>query len=158
MELHPRTHTQLKVAIVMPNHWSALLGGAELQVRYLSEAVLDHPGLTLRYFVGKVDPDFSHPDYDVVELKSPFTPGTRLARLAGASRLYRELSAYSPDVIYQRVGSTYTGVTAFMRGDIARPWCGTLRETMTSHQNGTHCARHCARGKATGGVRAAQRH
>lgn len=99
-----------RLAIVLPSHWSALRGGAELQVRYLLDRITDPPWSQVRYFAGNVDADFSADGYTVVNLGRGRRG--RGARVVQSLRLHRALARFRPHVIYQRVGCAYTGVAA----------------------------------------------
>lgn len=101
----------MRVAVVLPSHWSRLTGGAEQQVRYLLEALVGDPDLRVRYFAGNVDPHFRSSSYEVVPLSAGSTPGRR-SRLLQSRRLYEELALFAPHVIYQRVGCVFTGIAA----------------------------------------------
>ena len=99
-----------RVCIVLPFHWSASVGGAEMQVRLLAERLRARGVADLHLVVRHADPGFVPEGHRLHVLP-------RRRSLCGtfpldAPALLARLDAISPDVVYQRVACTYTGVAA----------------------------------------------
>jgi len=100
-----------KICIVVPNHISAKIGGAQYQAELIAQALYE----TGEYFVYVLTrwsaPGFSSSAYQLVNFSNGLTRrGRFLMDLPG---LYRALKRIGPDIIYQRVGCTFTGLVAY---------------------------------------------
>jgi glycosyltransferase involved in cell wall biosynthesis len=109
----------VRVCIVMPSHWSAKFGGAELQVRLLAERLVEDGRFELHFVAANADPAHRPAGYALHRL-----PSRR--RIAGqyllhAPALARCLHEIAPDVLYQRVGSLLSGVAARYSRVAGRP-------------------------------------
>ena len=108
MALKPR----IRVCVVMPGHWSAFMGGAQYQTQRIVEALVKDGRFKVHYLARSFAPDYQPDTYDVHTIHTLF--GKRKGYLfLDAPSLLRTLKAIKPDVIYQRVGSSYTGVAAW---------------------------------------------
>lgn len=101
---------RLKICILVPTHWEALMGGSQYQAKILTERLVDAGSFDVHYVARRIDPHYSPEGYTLHWLK-----GRR--KLAGTLiqdtlRLWQMLRRIEPDVIYQRVGCAYTGVAA----------------------------------------------
>jgi glycosyltransferase involved in cell wall biosynthesis len=100
-----------KLCIVMSSHWAANSGGAELQVRRLIEELTHSADLELSYLARNIVESSPEYRYSLVRIETP-----RWLRRFGywpdSVRLYRMLQRERPDIVYQRVGSAYTGICA----------------------------------------------
>ncbi|RMH70489.1 MAG: glycosyltransferase [Gemmatimonadetes bacterium] len=99
-----------KICFVLPTHWSYQIGGAELQVQYITDYLAEH-----------------RPDYQLWYLcrYARTSPGSRvnIITLTHQSKkipfvldfweMNCILNRIKPDVIYQRVGCAYTGFVAW---------------------------------------------
>jgi len=100
-----------KIAILLPFHWSAIQGGAEYQARLICQHLVASGRFEVHWISRHIHPDFQAQGYTTHQI------GKRHGLRAKAfffdhmalSRLLREIH---PDVIYQRVGSAYTGIAA----------------------------------------------
>lgn len=104
------TQKRLKVCVLVPTHWEALMGGSQYQAKILTEKLIDAGSFDVHYVARRVNPQYSPQGYTLHWLN-----GRR--KLAGTMvqdtlRLWRMLRRISPDVIYQRVGCAHTGIAA----------------------------------------------
>lgn len=96
---------------MLPNHWAAGFGGAEYQAQCLIDAV-DKTGLfEIIYLAREINPNFTTKQYCIHNIGSQ-TSLRRYALFFDSNKLYSTLKHLSPDVIYQRVGCSYTGVAS----------------------------------------------
>ena len=98
--------------MVVPTHWDFLMGGAQLQAKFLLEELITRPGVKVNYFASRVNAN------------SKQTEGYTLTQISPPGRLHRyglfwdyfslqqHLAHYKPDLIYQRVATAYTGICA----------------------------------------------
>ena len=95
----------------MPTHWAAGFGGAEYQAQCLIDALEGTSLYDITYLAGDTNPDFKTDKYKIYNVGSK----CRLRRYAlffDSCKLYKQLKSISPDIIYQRVGCSYTGIAA----------------------------------------------
>lgn len=101
---------RLKVCVLIPTHWEALMGGSQYQAKILIERLIDAGSFDVHYVARRVNPLHSPEGYTLHWLKGgPKLAGTMVQ---DTLRLWRALRRISPDVIYQRVGCAYTGIAA----------------------------------------------
>lgn len=100
-----------RVCMIVESHWRAAMGGAELQARYIAEGLCSRGDFEVHYLARNcVEPPGGDP-YPVTRIGD--TRGLRRrAVFFDAPRLWRALEALDPDVIYQRMRQSYTGVAA----------------------------------------------
>ena len=100
-----------KLCIVIPAHWSAVMGGSEYQVKCLIDKLVPQEQFEIYYLTRRYDPRFHPEGYKIIKVA-----GTRGIRRYGfffdVFRLLKLLYKIHPDVIYQRVGCAYTGIVA----------------------------------------------
>jgi len=101
-----------KVAIVVPTHWDFLMGGAQLQAKLLLEELISRPGVEVNYLASRVNTSAAAPREYALTQVSP--PGLlhRYGLFWDYFSLQRHLKSYQPDLIYQRVATAYTGISA----------------------------------------------
>lgn len=87
------------------------MGGAEYQAKLLLEQALARNCFDIVYLTRNVSKDYSPAGYRIVQL--PTRRPLAGTFLLDSMSLYANLKQLSPDVIYQRVGCTYTGVGAY---------------------------------------------
>lgn len=102
-----------RLCVVLPSHWAAVNGGAELQARYLVDALLATGRYAVTYVARNAPKGGSVPGYEVVRVGRG---GGRGGLVADAPSLYRALASIRPEIIYQRVGGAYTGICAAYAG------------------------------------------
>jgi glycosyltransferase involved in cell wall biosynthesis len=101
-----------RVSIVLPSHWSMRQGGAEYQANILACELVKR-GHEVSWLARLVPPAGKFQDYPIHEIVQRFNyKWTKPNFFFGAIQLTRKLEEIKPDVIYQRVGCAYTGITA----------------------------------------------
>ncbi len=102
----------LRLCVLVPSHWEALMGGSEYQAKVLIEFLLQHHDVDVTYLTTLDKPDFRPTGYEIVRF-SDRSGIRRYGSFFDALRLYRALSRLKPDVIVQLVGCAHTGIAAF---------------------------------------------
>jgi glycosyltransferase involved in cell wall biosynthesis len=99
-----------RVCMVVESHWRAAMGGAELQARYIAEGLSARPDFSVHYLARNclAEPADSYPVTRIGDTRGI----RRRAVFFDAPRLWRALEALDPDVVYQRMRQSYTGVAA----------------------------------------------
>lgn len=101
-----------KIVIIVPKHWSAMMGGSQYQVKCLLTRLAQPKHGEIYYLTKQFDSSYNPRGYQLVPIGTGnvFKPN----RFAwDALPLMRLLKALEPDVIYQRVGCAYTGIAAY---------------------------------------------
>lgn len=100
-----------RIAILLPSHWSANLGGAEYQAKLICQHLVRSGRFEVHWLSRRIHPDYRPQGYTTHKIATHH--GLRSKAFffdhIALSRLLREIR---PDVIYQRVGSAYTGIAA----------------------------------------------
>lgn len=102
----------LKLCIVTPSHWKAVMGGSQYQAKVLIEYLSRHYDVEITYLTTRTDPSYRPEGYEIVKFSSP-SGLRRFAFFFDAVKLYRALARARPDVIFQIVGTAHTGIAAF---------------------------------------------
>lgn len=102
--------TRRRIALVSPYHWTSATGGAELQMRFLLDRLVELDRFDVAYFTANVSSCFSPRGYRIYSLRK--TANSR-STLNDIKPLLRALATFNPHVIYQRVGGPYTGAAAW---------------------------------------------
>ena len=97
--------------MVVESHWRAVMGGAELQARFIAEGLAARGGFEIHYLARRCLPGPAGDPYAVTCIGND-SGIRRRAVFFDAPRLWRALEAIDPDVIYQRMRQSYTGVAA----------------------------------------------
>jgi glycosyltransferase involved in cell wall biosynthesis len=103
--------TRVKLCILVPAHWEALMGGSQYQAKVLVDYLLSHYDVDIAYLTTNAHPSFKPDGYRIV----PFSDRRGLRRYGSffdVVRLYRALARERPDIILQFVGSAHTGIAA----------------------------------------------
>jgi glycosyltransferase involved in cell wall biosynthesis len=108
----------VKICVVVPTHLSFQSGGAQYQVEQIVKRLSAETGTDVLYLARRFDPSFIPCGYRLRRIP----PGPRLRirggrNLLDAAGLLRALRRFRPDAIYQRVGSAFTGVSAYYARD-----------------------------------------
>lgn len=103
---------KLKLCVLVPAHWEALMGGSEYQAKVLIEFLLAHHDVDVTYLTAFHNPDFRPSGYGIVRFSDRHGI-RRYGAFFDAFRLYRALRRLKPDVIVQLVGCGHTGIAAF---------------------------------------------
>lgn len=101
-----------KLCIVTPSHWAAVFGGSEQQIMHLLASPIVKSKFFISYVAYSVNEEYVPDEYSIIKLKRSFS-GKKAATIASSINLFCTLKSLRPDVIYQRVGCAYTGVSAF---------------------------------------------
>lgn len=112
-----------KVAILLPSHWSAIQGGAEYQAKLICQHLVSSGRFEVHWLSRRIHPHYRAQGYTAHQIAEP--AGWRAkAFFFDHLALSRLLHVIRPDVIYQRVGSAYTGIAArhAMQNDCRLIW------------------------------------
>jgi len=97
--------------VVIPTHWDFRMGGSQYQAKLLIEELHKNHNASISYFAARVPAAREFPDHQVVCTGwSDFL--RRFGHFWDYFRLLKALRAFAPDVIYQRVCCSYTGIAA----------------------------------------------
>jgi glycosyltransferase involved in cell wall biosynthesis len=101
---------RIKLCILIPTHWEALMGGAQYQAKILIEHLVRLGTFDIHYVAQQVANSYVPQGYSIHRVEG----GRRIVGtfVWDVPRLWRLLRSLNPDVIYQRVGCAYTGVAA----------------------------------------------
>jgi glycosyltransferase involved in cell wall biosynthesis len=102
---------RMKLCILVPAHWEALMGGSQYQAKVLVDYLLAHYNVDIAYLTTRAHPSFKPEGYRIV----PFSDRKGVRRYGSffdVVRLYRALTRERPDIILQFVGSAHTGIAA----------------------------------------------
>jgi glycosyltransferase involved in cell wall biosynthesis len=99
------------IVLLLPTHWAAVLGGAEYQVKILSEHLRATGRVRLTWVCRRIAEDYRPEGYEIRQV-APHTGLRKRGLFLDHFRLGRLLQELAPDAIYQRVGCAYTGIAA----------------------------------------------
>ena len=100
-----------RLCILLPTHWSAQLGGAELQIKTLLERLVAQNSFDVHYVARNIDPAHRPEGYSLHRIPARRQiSGYFMFDVPGVVHLLNRLQ---PDVIYQRVACAYTGAAAY---------------------------------------------
>ncbi|HEX6994497.1 MAG TPA: glycosyltransferase family 4 protein [Gammaproteobacteria bacterium] len=108
----PSRHAKPRVCVLLPVHWSAIMGGSQYQAKLLIERLLERYDVDVHYLTVDCEPDH-RPDGYALHRFSSRDGVRRHGYFFDALRLYRALRALRPDVVYQQVGCAHTGIAAW---------------------------------------------
>ena len=97
--------------MLLPSHWAAALGGAEYQARCLIDVIAETELFEIIYLAREINPEFKTNQYKIYNIGSQLGL-RRHALFFDFKKLYSTLKSISPDIIYQRVGCSYTGIAS----------------------------------------------
>lgn len=101
-----------KICILMPVHYLASRGGgAESQIRLVMDTIEKTDKYDIHFLCRRV-PTYMPKNHNIWKIGSENGLG-KIWTFIDASRIYRTLKHISPQIIYQNVGSAYTGIAAF---------------------------------------------
>lgn len=97
----------------MPGHYSDVMGGAQYQVKCLIEYFAKlNKAHEIYYVTRNFDEHYSPSNYRIVKIPLP-TGGKNTSLIRDFPSILKLLNDIKPDVIYQRVASSYTGAAAY---------------------------------------------
>jgi glycosyltransferase involved in cell wall biosynthesis len=100
-----------KLCIILPNHWSWMMGGSQYQVKCLLEANILQKEFEISVLSRRLDVLHKPQNYRLNQIVRPFTM-QRYGFFFDSPFLWRKLIALSPDIIYQRMASSHAGIAA----------------------------------------------
>ena len=106
------SQTRTRLCLVTPQHPSYSMGGAEFQIECMLERLVELGRYDIAYVARGVDPEFRPSGYRIARIGTDPRP-PRFGYSMDAVPLYRALSAFRPQIIYQRVACGYSGIAAF---------------------------------------------
>lgn len=103
---------RLRLCVLLPVHWSAIMGGSQYQAKLLIERLLERYDVDIHYLTVQCAPDH-RPEGYVLHRFSGRGGIRRYGYFFDALRLYRTLRKLRPDIVYQQVGCAHTGIAAW---------------------------------------------
>lgn len=101
-----------KLCIITPAHWSHGMGGAEYQVKLLVDKMLLNKNVHLIYLSRRIEKGFRPSQYDLIKISTD-NMFQQYGFFFDTFSLLKLLKKIKPDIIYQRVGCSYTGIAAY---------------------------------------------
>src|SRR5580704_4967151 len=103
-----------RVCVIVENHPSVVMGGAQYQGHLLAEEIARRPGVEVIYLARDVPPDAAsiYKMPYAMRKMGTFAGISRRAGLFDARELWRALNELKPDVVYQQMRQSYTDVCA----------------------------------------------
>ncbi len=102
---------KLRLAVVVPVHWAAFMGGSQFQAKLLIEHLMEADDYEITYLAHRTQEGYESDSHRVVTTRG-WQRLRRYTDLSESSSLYRALRALKPDLIYQRAASGFTGIAA----------------------------------------------
>ena len=106
-----QTGAVTRVCIIVESHWRSVMGGAELQARFIAEGLAARGDFEVHYLARRCLDVPADDPYRVIRIGNA-DGFRRRAVFFDAPHLWRTLHAVNPDVIYQRMRQSYTAVAA----------------------------------------------
>jgi glycosyltransferase involved in cell wall biosynthesis len=103
---------KLRLCVLVPAHWEALMGGSEYQAKVMIEFLLANHDVDIVYLTAYAKPGFTPEGYRIVRF-SDRRGLRRYGSFFDSLRLYGALRRLKPDAIVQFVGCAHTGIAAF---------------------------------------------
>lgn len=100
-----------KLCIIIPAHWSAIMGGSQYQAKCLIDKLVPTEQFEVSYLTRRYEPEFHPEGYKIIKV-ADVRSIRRYGSFFDVFRLLKLLHQIQPDVIYQRVGCAYTGIAA----------------------------------------------
>ena len=100
----------MKICFLLPAHWSGNLGGAELQVKYIMDALREEGGHEIYYITRETS--LSNDNGVKIYQINYGSYLSKFVHYVDYSQVMALLKQIAPDVIYTRVDSSYVGMAA----------------------------------------------
>lgn len=100
------------ICILMPGHYSDVMGGAQYQVKLLIDQMAQIGDYNIFYITRNYDRNYSPEHYTIIPT-DPNSIRTHSSLISDIKPIINILSDIRPDIIYQRVASAYTGAAAY---------------------------------------------
>jgi len=120
---------RIRIALLMPGHWSALMGGAQYQAQQLVAALVASDQFEVAFLARNIAPGHRSTTYRLLPIEN------LLRRRQGhlyldAPSIVAQLRQWRPRLIYQRVGCAYTGIAA-----LCARWFGSRLVWQIAHDH-----------------------
>jgi glycosyltransferase involved in cell wall biosynthesis len=103
-----------RLCMLMPGHWSRVMGGAQFQVKCFVEALAGTGRYEIFFLTRDCLPDYPASGYRLIRYGFPGARSRGIHRhLFEMAVLPQALKRIAPDIIYQRVGCGQTGIAAW---------------------------------------------
>jgi glycosyltransferase involved in cell wall biosynthesis len=102
---------KLRVAVVIPTHWDFRIGGSQYQAKLLIEQLHELHDVDVAYFTARAGVQSHFSDHQVIAVGRSDSL-RKYGHFWDYFRLQKALRKFAPDVIYQRVSCSYTGIAA----------------------------------------------
>lgn len=96
----------------MGGHFSAQMGGAQFQVKCILDELITKDKFEIYYLTPIYDPKFKPEGYKIIKVDG-LLGLQKYSSIFELTSLYKLLKEIQPDVIYQRVLGSYTGLVAY---------------------------------------------
>lgn len=96
----------------MPCHWSHAMGGAEYQVKCIVDLLIRSGEFEVYFLTRDVDPAYKADGYEIIKIKNILNK-KRGGFYLDTFDLLSHFRAIKPEIIYQRSGTSYTGICAY---------------------------------------------
>ena len=112
----PGVQRRLRLCVLIPSHWTAVMGGSEYQVQVLMDHLTRRPEIDVHFVTNRIAAGVEPRGYEVHLISREFGI-RRYGHFFDAVPLYRLLRRLRPDVIYQVIGSAHTGIASRSTAD-----------------------------------------
>lgn len=100
-----------RICVIIPGHWSGIMGGAQYQVKCIVEELVRQNKYEIYVISRHSNNEYEPSGYKLVLLNYPFSQVRGVHRhLIERIVIPKKLEEIKPDIIYQRVGCSQTGI------------------------------------------------
>ena len=100
-----------RICMITGGHWSAVMGGAQYQVKCILNELVKNDKLEIFYLAREINSSFKPNGYTIKQISKP-NRFRRFSFMFDYRKLTKHLESISPDIIYQRGLQPYTGIAA----------------------------------------------
>ena len=101
-----------RLCIVVPNHWSEIMGGSPYESKVLIETLSEMDLYDIYYITKRCSAQYKTENYTIYKIKRG-SKSRRYGEFIGGPSLLRILKTIKPDIIYQLVAGAFTGICAY---------------------------------------------
>ena len=101
-----------RLCIVMPGHWTHVMGGAQYQVKLIIDSLIATGEYEIFYLARNYDRRYEPKGY-IIRNTGVLTSWRKIGVITDFPRVVSALKDLKPDIIYQRVASSYTAAAAY---------------------------------------------
>lgn len=105
-------HKKIKLCVVVSSHWAATFGGAQYQAKCIIDELIQTNNYDIYYLSRDVNINYTPEGYNIIQIGSG-RHAKKFPLYLDAVDLYRVLKKIDPDILYQRVLNSYTGISAY---------------------------------------------